>query len=333
VIVMSRIDEMLRSQLRSDEGSTDEETVWVEVGRQLEGRKNARRKRRVGAVLCATLVVILLAGAGIYLAGSTTSSGSGSHGTKAIDPVLGPGGFTVTPDTDLVNHQYVTISIHGLEPESTIWIVMCVGHPNSVEEAETQCINPAPAKSDMVDLNRRGAARLRFPVERYLSPGGYQVDCATYPSGCSLGIGDPLTFGSGRVTGNIQAVTFKDTLPPPTNPRQISVTPTAPFSDGQTVTLTGTGFPPSSPVRAGECPTNADCGSYFATVETSPEGAFSLSLTLHRTYTVEQGTVGGGEQPVTIDCSQPLRCFVMAEEVVPPYSAASSIPLTFLPAG
>lgn len=331
---MNRIDEILRHQLDSDaQGTPNETAIWADIGQRLDKRRRARRTRRVGTLLCVAVVLVLSASVGVYLAGSGTSPRSGSPAPKTIDPLLGPGGFTVTPNTGLVNHQKVTIAIRGLEPESTLWIVMCVGHPTSVQQADTDCLTPAPPQAETVDLDQRGAAHLRFSVDRYLSPGGHQIDCATYAAGCSIGLGNPLSFNSPDITGNIEPVTFKDTPPPPPNPLEISVSPAPPFADGQEVTLSGTGFPPGSLVRFAECPTNTDCGPYFQTVEASPTGAFSLSVALHRTYTVEQGTASGGQEPVTIDCGQALRCFLMAEEDGSPYGAASSIPLTFGPPG
>jgi hypothetical protein len=304
VSAVSQIDELLRNQLRPKvRDSADEAAIWADVGQRIERRQRARRKRRVGALVCIIVVLVFAAGLGGYLEASTTSPISGSRAPRVFDPELGRGGFSVTPNTGLVNHQKVAISIHGLEPESTIWLVMCVGHPASVQQAETHC----------------------------LAPGGYQIDCATYAGGCSVGLGNPLTFTSAHITGNIEPVTFKHTPASPGNPLQTSVSPTAPFFDGQGVTLSGTGFPASSTVRVAECPTNTDCGSYFEDVDTSPEGNFSVPMTLHRTYTIEQGTASGGEEPVTINCGQPLRCFLVAQEDAPPYAAASSIPLVFVP--
>jgi hypothetical protein len=332
VSAVSQIDELLRNQLRPKvRDSADEAAIWADVGQRIERRQRARRKRRVGALVCIIVVLVFAAGLGGYLEASTTSPISGSRAPRVFDPELGRGGFSVTPNTGLVNHQKVAISIHGLEPESTIWLVMCVGHPASVQQAETHCLAPAPPEAEMVDLNKQGAAHIRFTVDRYLAPGGYQIDCATYAGGCSVGLGNPLTFTSAHITGNIEPVTFKHTPASPANPLQTSVSPTAPFFDGQGVTLSGTGFPASSTVRVAECPTNTDCGSYFEDVDTSPEGNFSVPMTLHRTYTIEQGTASGGEEPVTINCGQPLRCFLVAQEDAPPYAAASSIPLVFVP--
>jgi Neocarzinostatin family len=335
VITVDQIDALVKDRLSTPPGSTTDETAfWTDIGRRLARRQRARRmRRRVGITFFVALVLVFSAGVGLYLAGSTTSLTPRSHSPNVFDPQLGRGGFTVTPNTNLVNRQKVTISIRGLEPESTIWLVMCVGHPTSVRQAETQCITPGPPQAVMVDLNQRGAAQVRFRVDRYPAPGGDRIDCATYADGCSIGLGNPLTFDSAHVTGNIEPVTFKNTPPPPGNPLRISVAPAAPFTDGQEVTLSGSGFPSNSALRVAECPTNADCGPYFQNVDASTNGSFSVSMTLHRTFTVEQEKASGGLQSVTFDCSQPLRCFLMAEEDAPPYHAASSIPLTFQPSG
>jgi hypothetical protein len=243
-----------------------------------------------------------------------------------IDPVAGPGGFTVVPSTGLVNNQSVTVTIHGLHPNAVVWITMCVGHPLNVQAGVNQC--NAPAQTVQLDAN--GAASTVFVVTRFLSPGGYDVDCATSPTECSLALVETDSLAaSGRIIANTEPLTFEATPSAPTNPLQISAAPPGPYVDGQSVTVSGSGFPASAPVRVGECPTNIDCGGYFQTVQSTVQGTFSAVILLHRTYTVEQGDAGGGESPEQIDCTQPLRCFLMAEEASPPYGAASSIPVTF----
>ena len=202
---------------------------------------------------------------------------------------------------------------------------MCVGHPRTFQTGVNQCNSPAK----LFSLDPHGAARVTFTVSRYLTPGGYEVDCATYESGCSVALVEVDSLASGEIIANTEVVTFETTPTVPLNPLQISADPNGPYADGQTVTVSGMGFPSSAPVRVGECPTNTDCGGYFQTVESTPQGTFSAAVLLHRTYTVEQGDADGGESPVQIDCSQPLRCFLMAEDSSPPYKAASSIPLTF----
>jgi hypothetical protein len=322
---MTQLDEVIRTELQG--GSRDEPTpdlIWAEVSRRVIRRRHKRSVRRRTGV-CLSLVVVLVA-AGLIV-GLPTNGRAPHLGSqpRIIDPPAGPGGFSVVPSAGLVNNQTVTVSIHGLHSNAVVWITMCVGRPKTYQTGVNQC--DAPAK--MVSLDSHGAASVAFAVSRYLSPGGYQLDCASYKFGCSVALLEPDSLSSGKIIGNTEAVAFEGTPTAPPNPLQISAAPSGPYADGQTITVSGAGFPSSSAVRVAECPTNTDCGDYFQTVESTSQGTFRAAVILHRTYTVEQGDADGGESPVQIDCSQPLRCFLMAEESLPPYKAASSIPLTF----
>jgi hypothetical protein len=321
---MVQLDEAIRTELHGffrDQPAPD--LIWGEVSQRVDRRRRRRRVRRrtliglsLAAVAAAALVVSLPTNSGVP---------NKAHEPLVIDPAAGRGGFSVAPSTGLVNNQPVTVSIHGLHPNAVVWITMCVGRPQSFQAGVNQCNAPA----EMVSLDPHGAASVTFTVSRYLSPGGYEVDCATYNSGCSVALVEPDSLASGEIIANTEAVTFESTPSAPPKPLQISAAPSGPYADGQTVTVSGAGFPSSTPVQVGECPTNTDCGGYFQTVESTPQGTFNAVVTLHRTYMVEQGDAGGGESPVQIDCSQPLRCFLMAEETSRPYGAASSIPLVF----
>jgi hypothetical protein len=323
---MAQLDEAIRTELQGfSRDRPAPEIIWGEVSQRIDRRRRRRSMRRRTVIGLSLAVVVAIA----LVVGLPTNSGVPSkvHKSQVIDPPAGRGGFSVTPSTGLVNNQPVTVSIHGLDPNAVVWITMCVGRPRSSQAGVNQC--NAPAK--MISLDPSGAASVTFTVSRYLSPGGYEVDCATYDSGCSVALVEPVSLGSDEIVGNTEAVTFDSTPPAQQNPLQISALPNGPYADGQPVTVSGVGFPPNAPVKLGECPTNTDCGDYFQTVESTPQGTFNAVVTLHRTYTVEQGDAGGGESPVTIECGQPLRCFLMAEKTSPPYGGASSIPLTFTP--
>lgn len=151
----------------------------------------------------------------------------------------------MSPRTGLVDRQRVTISIHGLRPDGVVWVSMCVGRPQRFQDAENQCNVPAT----IVDLDAKGAAQVRFVVDQYLRPGGFQVDCATYKAGCSIGLVDPTSTASRAVVGNTDAVTFQESAPEPPNPLQMTISPSPPFRDGQVVTVSGMGFAAGSSVR------------------------------------------------------------------------------------
>lgn len=321
---MTQLDEAIRSELREPFGAQPApDHVWGEVSQRVDRRRRRRSLRR--RTLIGLGLVVVAAAALVTSLPTNSGVPNKAHTSQVIDPAAGRGGFSVAPSTGLVNDQPVTVSIHGLHPNAAVWLTMCVGRPQNFQAGVNQC--NAPAK--MVTLGPHGTASVTFTVSRYLSPGGFQVDCATYGPGCSVALVEPDSVATGEIVANTEAVTFERTAPVPPNPLQISAAPSGPYADGQTVTVSGAGFPSSTTVRVGECPTDTDCGGYFQTVESTPQGTFTAVVTLHRTYSVEQGDAGGGESPVQIDCSQTLRCFVMAEEAAAPYSAASSIPLSF----
>jgi hypothetical protein len=270
-------------------------------------------------------VVVLLVAAGLIVNNATETGTPPAKSHQVIDPPAGPGGFSIAPSTDLTDNQQVTVSIHGLHANALVWITMCVGNPRTLQSGDNQC--NAPAKT--FNLSAQGTASVSFTVSRYLSPGGYEVDCATYQPGCSIALVEVDSVSSHDLIANTEAVTFERTPSAPPNPLRISATPGGPYADGQTISVQGSGFPSGATVRVGECPTNTDCGGYFQTFEATAQGTFTAPVVLHKSYTVEQGNPGGGESPVQIDCTQPLRCFLMAQETSPSYGAASSIPLVF----
>jgi Neocarzinostatin family len=322
---MAQLDEAIREELhRHSTTEIPRSDIWREVSRRIVHRSR-RRTIRTLAAICLSLAALLAVAAVLVVNLSTGTAQRGKH--QVLDPQAGPGGFSIDPSMGLTNGQQVTVSIHGLHPKADVWITMCVGKPHTLEAGDNQC--NAPAKT--FDLNGLGSATVHFAVNRYLSPGGYEVDCATYQGGCSIALVEVNSLVSGDLIANTEAVTFEKSAPATSNPLEISATPDGPYADGQIVTVAGTGYPSNSMVRVGECPSDTDCGQYFHTIQTSPQGTFTAPVVLQRIYTVEQGDAGGGESPVQINCSEPLRCFLMAEEAAPPYSAASSIPLEFNP--
>lgn len=321
---MEKLDEAIRGELhRHSTEDTVPDHIWAEVSQRIV-RRGRRRTVRRRAALCLSLIVLLVA-AGLIVNLTTDGTAPTERAHPVIDPAAGPGGFSVLPSSDLTNDQPVTVSIHGLHPNALVWITMCVGKPRTLQAGDNQC--NAPAK--MFNLSAQGTASVSFKVSRYLSPGGYEVDCATYQSGCSIALVEVVSIGSSELIANTESVSFEGSPSVSPNPLQISASPTGPYADGQTVSVSGSGFPAGAAVRVGECPTNTDCGGYFQTVETTSQGTFTTPVPLHSTYTVKQGDAGGGESPALIDCSQPLRCFLMAEDSSPPYRGASSIPLVF----
>lgn len=240
---------------------------------QRVARRRRRRSVRRRTVFGLGLAVVLTAAGLIVSLPTNRGVPNDAHEPQVFDPAAGPGGFSVAPSEGLVNNQPITVSIHGLHPNAVVWITMCVGRPTSVQAGVNQC--NAPAK--MISLDPHGAASVAFTVSRYLSPGGYQVDCATYESRCSVALVEADSLASGEIIANTEAVTFESTSTAPPNPLQISVAPNGPYADGQPVTVSGAGFPGSTPIRVRECPTSTDCDDYSRRSRAPQRAASALS--------------------------------------------------------
>ena len=321
VRTIEQLDEMLHAELqRHQPQSAGMDDTLQDISIRLTQRERVRRTRRI----CLTVAsVMLLAGLGAGAAALAHPTATSTRPQPAIDPAAGPGGFSVTPSKDLVNGQHVTVDVHGLKPYASVWVTMCVGRPKTFDAGVNQC-----ETAKMIQLSAKGSAHVQFSVDRYLSPGGSLVDCATAPKGCSLALVEPVSVGTRELVGNTEVVTFADMEPQAPNPLQMTISPSGPFKDGQAVTVAGTGFIANSMVRVGECP-NADCEGRWQTVQTAANGSFVFTLNLQQRYVVEVGSSSGGEEPSEIDCVQPYTCFVVAQELTPPYKSPASIPLTF----
>lgn len=300
----------------------DEHAVLSDVARKVVERRRRRRRHQLAATITALALVLAGTGIGVLIAtsGTATVNSSPQRGhvsSPILDPRLGPGGFTVTPNTNLANGQVVTVSLHGFRPGAGLIVTMCRGTPTSIDQGNNQCV-----VGDSAYINNHGKATVRLAVQRFIVTasvaGAPEWDCAAYPGACSVAVGLP---SGTKLIGNLQPLTFSPYPPAPTsvNPRQISVSPPPPFIEGEQVTITGTGFSPNVSVQVGECPTDSDCGAYVSTVETDGSGRFSAPVTVQQSYTF------GVEER---NCALPLTCFFIASDVSPPYAAAPAIPLT-----
>ncbi len=234
-----------------------------------------------------------------------------------LDPPAGSGGFTVTPHTNLKDGQVVIMSFHGLQPLRGAHHHHVLGETQNLTQGTNQC-----RIGTNVVINDHGRATVHFAVHRFFPlasvSGAPELDCATYPERCVIAVGLSGTSGKPLTDGAFEPVTFTPSpSTQPVNPRQISVSPPAPFTNGEVVMISGTGFAPNTSVKVGECPNDADCE--LSIVNTDSSGGFSVPVTVQEFYS------WGVEQR---DCTQPNTCFFTAYDAGPPYGAATAIPLS-----
>ncbi|MFD9790543.1 enediyne antibiotic chromoprotein [Streptomyces sp. NPDC059070] len=90
----------------------------------------------------------------------------------------------------------------------------------------------------------------------------------------------------------------------------ISVTPNTGLSDGQTVSVTASGYTPGAAVNVGECASATVCSNDVKYLTADAGGNVSVQLTVKKTFTAKDWSTG---QDVNVDCSA-TQCNVTAWE-------------------
>jgi hypothetical protein len=100
----------------------------------------------------------------------------------AASPASAQPMITVTPDTDLVDFQTVTVSGSGFGAATTLGAAMCTAGPVSLDNCDLDTVQ-------FVDTDSAGAFTTEYTVERLIeTPASGEVDCATAPGACILGV-------------------------------------------------------------------------------------------------------------------------------------------------
>ena len=103
-------------------------------------------------------------GAGVGVFAAVTVASASPAGAQPM--------ITVTPDTDLVDFQTVTVSGSGFGAEITLGIAMCTAGPLSIDDCDL-------STSELVDSDAAGAFTTEYTVERLIeTPAAGSVDCA-----------------------------------------------------------------------------------------------------------------------------------------------------------
>jgi Neocarzinostatin family len=213
----------------------------------------------------------------------------------------------VTPDTGLVDGQTVTVSITGFLPGEELNV--------------SRCGNPAPCvQQDDVHAGTDGAAVTTLTLVRSLTDGHVPpIDCAATPGACVVNVSS--LDGSRRV---VVPLTFD-----PDGPRSrvptLSVHPAAGLVDGQSVSVTASGFAPGAHLDYGVClPGPFDISgcdvmhAQFAIADAS--GGFRGSVTVTASITIREAG---------LDCTVAPGTCVFTVADANDFSVHAGVPLTF----
>jgi hypothetical protein len=155
---------------------------------------------------------------------------------------------TVTPNTNLVDHQLVTVAGKGYAPESSVYLSQCIVHPPA---GTFGVCDYATQRYETADSNGKFTAT-NFVLERrqvaYTETGIRIIDCAAAPGTCDIEV---RSFGIGSSVPVKVALTFDPNVAPAV--ALAHVTPNSSLRDLDSVIVTGTGFTPGVAVDVVEC--------------------------------------------------------------------------------
>lgn len=150
------------------------------------------RSRR--SVLAAELAIVAIITGVVPAAAGAAAAGPAAAGT-----------LTMSPSTDLVDEQQVTVSGSGWRPGAQVAVLMCL----AADTTDAGC-DFGTAKDGRVAED--GTFRLRYAVERVLDPKAYEpTDCVEAPEGCAVVAFDVAAPGERAVA----PVAFDPTVPLP----------------------------------------------------------------------------------------------------------------------
>lgn len=248
----------------------------------VDAHRRRRLSRRPVAVALAAVALVLAAGMPI----APASAGISTPAAAAL---------TITPNTLLLNNQFVTAAGTGYPVGTQVGIVQCKTDPGGPQGCDLSTL--AYATSD-----GGGAFSVGFKVKRVIRVGPDSIDCAT-AGACIIGAGVPP---DGIPAANA-AIQFDPSVPLPPPP-SLTVDPDSDLVDRQAVTVTGNNYEPFSSVGVVQCraPSSGaeDCDlSTLQFISPADDGSFTLSFTVRRLIRIE------GQ---TLDCAQPGLCEIGA---------------------
>ncbi|MFD4971258.1 enediyne antibiotic chromoprotein [Streptomyces sp. NPDC058424] len=80
----------------------------------------------------------------------------------------------------------------------------------------------------------------------------------------------------------------------------VTASPGSGLADGQSVTVTGTGFPTGAEVAVSQCRENSTCTDSLAKATVGADGSFTAAYTVRKQFTATDWSTGS---TVTVDCA------------------------------
>lgn len=186
---------------------------------------------------------------------------------------------TVTPGTDLVDGQLVTVDGSGFTDVAFVGIFQC---------AKGLGIDGCDLSTAVPEFDfDAGTFSEPYYLSALLDTDAGPIDCRTHADGCRLVVNERFAL-AGSARADLGFDPAGPLAPPPT----VQVDPDTDLVDRQVVHVTASGFRPEEPVVIGQCPAGAtdpteECGGEIAFAQADDQGEVSEDVTVRavfRTY-------------------------------------------------
>jgi len=221
----------------------------------------------------------------------STTVGISFQRVPVVPPVV-----HVDPSTNLVDHQSVHIEGSGFTPRSSIAVIECISGSTAISDCDLATIL-------IVNADSNGTFDGEYQVARMITVNGSSVDCGG-PAGCVVGAGGVDIY----VQRGLVPIFFSSA---PISKPTVLVAPSTSLLDGQTVTVTGSGFSPTANVLVSECRSPvtgpSDCAAQTDQL-TSADASGSISTQYKVARYIQVAMT-------TVDCSVTGACQLEVSDV------------------
>ena len=174
---------------------------------------------------------------------------------------------TVTPHTDLVGGQVVTVAGHGFAGVPMVVVAQCRAGASGPPDCGLDTVGG-------VGPDAAGNFSVAFPVRRTIVTAGGAVSCVAAPKTCEI-----IATDAAVATVDAHAPISFDPNAPAPDPR-VAVTPSTGVRAGDTLTVSGRRFPPNEPILVDLCGPSMVCGMTMGEpVFADGSGRFTTSVT------------------------------------------------------
>ena len=229
---------------------------------------------------------------------------------------------TAEPSTGLTDGQTVMVTGSGFPPGVAVGVVMCAKEAGADHGGRgVDACNIGHFSQG--DTDQDGNVSIDFSVRRLLVVDGEEIDCASEPGRCILGMGMLSDYDQ---SGGV-AVDFDPDEPLP-EPPAITLSKYDGIADGEEVRVRVSGLLPDSHIAFLECTSDGHCAELGRETADSA-GSFTGDVRLWRNLGVPAGA--GADRPPNVDCAVE-RCTVTIRAQAPRGRRAAPVPISFDPA-